>query len=139
MLSEPLSAPHWLEQLDSEWIWWHDPTSNQAPEHQLPQEWHQWIPQPVQYQQQHCRYLGLDLDPPLLALQHVSVTVSCVQLVITSVGAAPVAVHLEAHLTLYSRLESLPGSAHWAVQHASVEEDGLHLSGNLIRPGSGGQ
>jgi len=34
----------------------------------------------------------------------------------------------EAHLTLYSRLESLPRSPHWAVQHASVDDDGLHLS-----------
>jgi len=44
------------------------------------------------------------------------------------VGAAPVAVPPEAHLTLYSHLESLPQSAHWAVQHASVDDEGLHLS-----------
>ena len=113
---------------------WHDPTSNRVLEHRLPQEWHQWIPQPVQHQQQHYRHLGLDLDPPLLALQRVSVTVSCVWLVITSVGTAPVAVPPEAHLTLYSRLESLPWSTHWAVQHASVADDGLHLS-QAIRSG----
>jgi len=75
-----------------------------------------------------------ELDPPLLALQRISVTVSCVRLVVTSVGAAPVAAPPEAHLTLCSRLESLPRSAHWAVQHASVNDDGLHLS-QAIRSG----
>jgi len=44
------------------------------------------------------------------------------------VGATSVAVPPEAHLTLYSRLGSLPRSPHWAVQHASVDDDGLHLS-----------
>jgi len=55
-------------------------------------------------------------------------------LVVTSVGAAPVALPPEAHLTLYSRLESLRQSAHWAVQHASVDDDGLHLA-QAIRSG----
>jgi len=74
------------------------------------------------------------LDPPLLALQRISVIVSRVRMVITSVGVAPVAVPPEAHLTLYSHLESLPRSAHWAVQHASDNDDGLHLS-QAIRSG----
>ena len=79
-------------------------------------------------------HLGLDLDPSLLALQRVLVTVSRVWLVITSVGEAPVTVPPKAHLTLYSRLESLPQLAHWAMQHTSVDDDGLHLS-HAIRSG----
>jgi len=97
LFSDPASPTHalrtplgpWLEQLDSEWIWWHDPTSNRVLEHQILHEWHQWIPPPVRYQQQHYRHLGLKLDPPLLALQHILVTVSHVWLVIPSDPVLP--------------------------------------------------
>ena len=49
LFSDPASPTHalrvplgpWLTQLDSEWIWWHDPASNRVLEHQLPHEWHQ--------------------------------------------------------------------------------------------------
>jgi len=60
-------------------------------------------------------------------LQHISVTVSLVWLVITSVGEAPAHVPPEACLPLCSRLESLPQSAHWA-KLPSLSRDCLYAA-----------
>ena len=68
------------------------------------------------------------MDPPFPDLQRVSVQVSRVRLAITSFGPAPAYAPPPDHLTLYSRLEALPQSAHWAVRHASVDDDGWFLA-----------
>ena len=141
LFSDPNSPSHslrsplgpWLEQLDSEWIWWHDPVSNRVLEHKLPHEWHHWTPLPIRYQQQHFRHQGIEPDPPFETLSRISVKVARVRLVITSLGEAPAHVPPLEHLTLHSQLESLPSSAHWAVKHASVDDDGLCLSLAIAR------
>lgn len=119
--------------MDSDWIWWLDTVSNRVLEHRSSQAWHQWLAQPIRYHQQHYRHLGLELDPPFPTMQRISVTVSRVRLVIASFGAGPACVPPPEHLTLYSRLESLPQSAHWAVQHASVDDDGLHIAQAILQ------
>ena len=142
LFSDPASPSHalrsplgpWLNQMDSKWIWWLDTASNRVLEHRSLQEWHQWSPQPVQYQQQHYRHLSEELDPPFPTMQRISVTVSRVRLVIASVGPAPAYVPPTEPASLYARLESLPKSAHWAVQHAKVDDDGLYIA-DAIRQG----
>ena len=79
--ADPTSPSHalrvplgpWLKQMDSDWIWWLDTVSNRVLEHRSSQAWHQWLAQPIRYQQQHYRHLGLELDPPFPTMQRISV------------------------------------------------------------------
>ena len=129
-LRSPLGP--WKQTADDSWRWWLDPSSNAVFEQHRPSVWHKWTALPLQYQQRRFRHTGLTRDslPPLS--QRSTVRVSGLTLRLLDIGTAAPVDTPAAPTSLYAALEALPQSCHWAIQHATFDDDGLTVARAIL-------